>query len=156
MAKEIERKFLLSEIPSHLVPTEERMVYQNYLSVKKDEEIRIRLEEKNGERKCDVTYKRGNGLVREEVKFNISESMYFDLSSLIKENPIKKFRQFFQLGEHELMVDTYLETKEPLIVAEIEFESEEAANKFVPPSWFGQEVTDDHNFKNKNLWKKLQ
>jgi adenylate cyclase len=36
-------------------------------------------------------------------------------------------------------------------VAEVEFESAEAAAGFSPPAWLGREVTDDPVYKNKRL-----
>jgi CYTH domain-containing protein len=38
-----------------------------------------------------------------------------------------------------------------LSVAEVEFDTEEAADTFEPPAWFGREVTDDARFKNQRL-----
>lgn len=156
MATEIERKFIVSEIPKDIIPFEKKYVFQNYLSVKDKEEIRIRMQVEDGIKKYDITYKNGSGMVRDESKFRIGESIYYDLSEKIKEKPVKKYRQFYQINSQQIMVDTYLETKEPLIIAEIEFESEEDAEKFNPPNWFIKEVTYDDDFKNKNIWKKIQ
>ena len=38
-----------------------------------------------------------------------------------------------------------------LSVAEVEFATEDAADAFEPPAWFGREVTDDPRFKNQRL-----
>ena len=38
-----------------------------------------------------------------------------------------------------------------LMVAEVEFGSEDQADAFEPPEWFGAEVTDDARFKNQKL-----
>lgn len=156
LKQEIERKFIINEIPDGLVPYEEKMIHQNYLSVVKDEEIRLRMEVEDGTKTYDITYKKGTGLVRDEFQFPIQEDLYKDLLAKIKEKSIKKFRRFYWLGDHELMIDKYLEMKDDLVVAEIEFVSEEAANFFEVPEWFGKEITYDKNFKNKNLWKKIQ
>jgi CYTH domain-containing protein len=53
------------------------------------------------------------------------------------------------------MIDDFVNTKDPLLLAEVEFNTKEEAAEFIPPLWFGKEVTYDENFKNKNLWKKL-
>ena len=42
----------------------------------------------------------------------------------------------------------------PLIIAEVEFPTVEAANAFVPPEWFGEDVTEDPAYSNSNLSKK--
>jgi adenylate cyclase len=38
-----------------------------------------------------------------------------------------------------------------LVVAEIEFPSEEDAKAFQPPHWLGEEVTGDHRYMNETL-----
>lgn len=155
MSKEIERTFLIPEIPEQLIPFEIKTVSQNYLSVKKDEEIRISLEDELGYKIYKMSYKNGEGLSRGGVKFEITEATYRELSDKILEKPIVKFRQFYFLGEKQIMIDTFEDSLFPLKMAEVEFDSEEEANSFTPPEWFGLEVTYDENYKNKNLWKKL-
>ena len=39
----------------------------------------------------------------------------------------------------------------PLILAEVEFPSEEEANAFVPPEWFGKDVTFSGDYHNSAL-----
>jgi CYTH domain-containing protein len=36
-------------------------------------------------------------------------------------------------------------------VAEVEFSSIEAAESFIPPEWFREEITHDKSFKNQSL-----
>ena len=48
-------------------------------------------------------------------------------------------------------LDVYSGALTGLLVAEVEFGSEEAAGTFEPPAWFGTEVTDDARFKNQQL-----
>ena len=48
-------------------------------------------------------------------------------------------------------VDVYSGALTGLSVAEGEFGTEEAADAFEPPAWFGREVTDDARFKNQRL-----
>ena len=40
---------------------------------------------------------------------------------------------------------------EGLVVAEVEFDSETAAEAFAPPEWFGEDVTEDVRYKNQRL-----
>jgi adenylate cyclase len=51
----------------------------------------------------------------------------------------------------EIEVDVYQGELEGLIVAEIEFDSEEQARGFEPPDWLGDDVTGDERFLNENL-----
>ena len=48
-------------------------------------------------------------------------------------------------------LDVYTGDLEGLVVAEVEFDSEEAAEAFAPPEWFGEDVTDDVRYKNQRL-----
>lgn len=156
MTQDIERVFIVKEVPKDLIPFETKKVYQNYLSVSKDTEIRIRLQDENGVRKYDMAFKNGTGLTRVKENIKIKEVDYYNVSNKIDEKPLVKFRQFYPLGDGQVMIDQYLETSEQLMLAEVEFSSEEEAKTFVPPVWFGEEVTYNENFKNKNLWKKFQ
>ncbi len=36
-------------------------------------------------------------------------------------------------------------------MAEVEFDSEKKADEFVPPDWFGKEVTNEASYKNRSL-----
>lgn len=41
----------------------------------------------------------------------------------------------------------------PLLLAEVEFETEEEANNFTPPEWFGEDVTFSGKYHNNQLSK---
>ena len=51
----------------------------------------------------------------------------------------------------EIEVDVYAGDLEGLVVAEIEFPSEEEARALEPPEWLGEEVTGDHRYLNETL-----
>jgi CYTH domain-containing protein len=40
------------------------------------------------------------------------------------------------------------------VLAEVEFTSQEGSEKFQPPDWLGEEVTDDTRYKNQSLAQK--
>ena len=42
---------------------------------------------------------------------------------------------------------------EPLCYAEVEFDSVESAKSYVPPAWFGREVTEEVGYSNSDLSK---
>ena len=52
---------------------------------------------------------------------------------------------------YTIELDVYHGLLENLLVGEIEFESLMDAQSFVPPDWFGREVTEDERYKNKSL-----
>ena len=63
---------------------------------------------------------------------------------------ISKTRYLIPLGIEDLVaeVDVFEPPFAPLIMAEVEFESEEQANTFVAPNWFGEDVTFDGRYHN--------
>ena len=48
-------------------------------------------------------------------------------------------------------LDVYDGALAGLVVAEIEFDSEQAADAFSGPDWLGREVTEDSRYKNQRL-----
>lgn len=55
------------------------------------------------------------------------------------------------LDDDVVDVDVFLDDHAGLIVAEVEFDSDDAMAAFEPPDWFGREVTDDDAFTNAAL-----
>lgn len=55
------------------------------------------------------------------------------------------------LDSHTIELDVFHGYMEPLIMAEVEFDSEEDANSFTPPEWFGEEVTYNRAYHNVNM-----
>ena len=82
----------------------------------------------------------------------------------IKDNiPIIKARMYHEYNSHELEIEFYKGAAAKhlfglcgtCVVVEIEFDSEEDANNFKPPEWFDEDVTEDHRFKNKNIFRAI-
>lgn len=48
-------------------------------------------------------------------------------------------------------LDIYHGDLEGLIIVETEFKTEEQADSFIVPDWFGEEITENKRYKNKNL-----
>ena len=48
-------------------------------------------------------------------------------------------------------LDIFEGRHEGLRIVEVEFESEEQANRFAPPAWFGEDVTFDGRYHNSHL-----
>lgn len=158
MAKEIEKKYLITSIPSNLNVESEKEIHQTYLAIG-DEELRVRKTIKNGVEKHTLTIKRGGGLSRDEIETEITLSTYNQLLSSTIKTPLIKTRKTFKTtsGSFEYIaeIDIY-QNIEGLMVAEVEFPSETAAHNFIKPSWFEEDVTEDKTYKNQNLWNKIQ
>ena len=108
--------------------------------------VRIRKEDDN----YYMTYKGGGMMVREEYNLPLNEAAYTHLKEKADGNVISKIRYLIPLTEDHLVaeVDVFEAPFAPLIMAEVEFDSEAQAAAFVPPVWFGQEVTQDGRYHN--------
>jgi hypothetical protein len=99
--------------------------------------------------------KSGGGIEREEFEVKISKFMFDNMFSIIKDgSTITKYRLTAPRVLPRLELDIYYGKLDGLVILEHEFDTIEEANNFVIPSWIvGTEVTDDPQFKNKNLAK---
>lgn len=147
---EIEKKYLLTKIPFDLSSFEKKEISQGYLCT--SPVVRIR----KSNDKYTLTYK-GEGLMaREEYNLPLTKESYNQLSSKIDGILIEKTRYLIPL-ENNLTaeLDVFHGKLDSLMLVEVEFNSIEAANAFVPPSWFGEDVTFSNKYHNSNLSKKL-
>jgi CYTH domain-containing protein len=143
---EVERKFLVSELPD-LGGMDPDEIEQGYLAIGSEGEVRVR---RKGDRLL-LTAKRGSGLSRQEAEVEIDRERFDELWSLTDGRRLTKRRHVVPYGAHRIELDVYGGELEGLIVAEIEFVSEEEAKAFDPPSWLGEEVTGDHRYLNETL-----
>ena len=141
---EIERKFLIKE-KIDLSNLKYDDITQGYITV--DPEVRVR---KKGE-KYYLTSKSEGNLVRDEKEKEISAETYYSLMQDRNGDIVEKRRYYLPYGKYIIEIDKYCSHLNGLVVAEVEFDSEDEASAFVPPRWFGREVTYDKRFKNKNL-----
>lgn len=148
MNQEIERKFLVKEVPENLNKHPSTEIIQGYLAITEDgTEVRVR---KKGDGYF-LAVKNGFGLQRQEVEIDISRDQFEKLWSMTKGRGIEKVRFEIDYSGMKIELDIYKGILNGLIVAEVEFLSIDEARSFIPPDWFGREVTEDERFKNKNL-----
>ncbi len=182
---EIERKFLIHYLPFNPNEFEVRHITQGYISTDPVIRIRnesIVCPRKPGEARkelstildspiplaptaCEMRYTltcKGQGLmVREEINLPLSGDSYRRLLGKVEGRLIKKDRYIIPLDDDEpdsliCELDVFKGDLEPLIMAEIEFDSEAEAAVFEPPFWFGEEVTEDPRYQNSSLSKKQE
>jgi adenylate cyclase len=143
---EVERKFLVAEAPD-LGGTESDEIEQGYLAVGSEGEVRVR-------RKGDhlvLTAKRGSGIARDEAEIEIDRAAFERLWPLTEGRRLRKRRHVIPFDERKIELDVYEGALEGLLVAEIEFPSEDEARDFEPPDWIGEEVTGDARYLNETL-----
>ena len=148
---EIERKFLVSALPLDYKNYPHLHLEQGYLST--EPVLRIRKEDDT----YYFTYKSKGLLSREEYNLPLTKESYEHLKKKSDGILIVKTRYLIPyldsyLIELDLFEDSYL----GLILAEVEFSSEKEANSFQPPSWFGEDVTQQARYQNSNLSASLQ
>jgi CYTH domain-containing protein len=98
-----------------------------------------------------LTVKHGGGLLRVEEDIAVDPRRGEALYALTEGRRVEKRRHRIAYGGAMLEVDVFEGALAGLVVAEVEFADEAAARAFVPPAWFGREVTDDGAFKNRAL-----
>ena len=147
---EIERKFLIKNIPENLDSYAFHLIEQGYLCT--DPVVRVRRQDDD----YFLTYKGKGLLAREEYNLPLTRSGYEHLIKKADGNIIKKKRYLIPIEDTDLTIELDIFDKPfaPLIMSEVEFSSVEDANAFIAPDWFGEDVTNDPAYHNSNMSKK--
>ncbi|MGN0384699.1 MAG: CYTH domain-containing protein [Lachnospiraceae bacterium] len=161
---EIERKFTIKELPADLESYPFHVIEQAYLNT--DPVVRVRRENDT----FYLTYK-GKGLMaREEHNLPLNEASYYHLLEKADGNIISKKRYLIPLTDPKfsdtlnqppegysltIELDVFDAPFAPLVLAEVEFGSKNAAESFIAPDWFDEDVTYDPTFHNSFLSKKV-
>lgn len=158
---EIERKFLIQQLPANLKDYPSQTLEQAYLCT--EPVVRVRRSDDT----YTLTYKSKGLMSREEYNLPLTAESYEHLKAKADGNVIRKQRYRIPLEDaqegnagdvsgHGLTIelDVFAAPFEGLLLAEVEFESEEQANGFLPPDWFGEEVTWSTKYHNSTLSKK--
>ena len=147
---EIERKFLVKRDGAfHKYVTSSSHIAQGYMDVK-GATVRIRLRDD----KAYLTIKgpaTGNGLGRYEFETEIPMDDAHELMKLCMPGVVIKDRYLVKSGKHTVEVDEFFGDNEGLVMAEIEFESED--EEYEKPAFLGDEVTGDYHYYNKYMIK---
>lgn len=146
---EIERKYLVKNLPENYKEYPHRELEQGYLCT--DPVVRIR----KADNTYTLTYKGPGLMVREEHNLPLTAESYQHLRTKADGILIHKIRYNIPFQEkYTIELDIFLDELAPLQLAEVEFETEEEANAFVPPPWFGEDVTFSDKYHNSTLSRK--
>ena len=146
MGSEIERKFLC-EPDAQLLSGAGTQIWQGYLTISADSETRLR---RAGQRFW-LTTKRGKGLVRSEWEVELGAQQFDVMWPGTEGLRLTKVRYEVPVDGGECIVDVYSGRLAGLQVAEVEFESAQAAEAFDVPGWFGAEITGVAQYANQRL-----
>ena len=144
---EIERKFLISKLPENLSDYPFHQIEQGYLTT--NPVVRIRRQDDD----YILTYK-GNGMMaREEYNLPLNQASYEHLLTKVDGIVLTKQRFLIPLPGTSCTaeLDIFSGHYKGLMLVEVEFETEEQANAFVPPEWFGKDVTFSGEYQNSRL-----
>ena len=142
---EIERKFKILNLPA-LSEYKYHDIEQAYIN--DNPVIRVRKEDDT----YYMTYKGGGMLAREEYNLPLTKESYEHLREKVDGILIKKRRYKIPYQEkYTIELDVFEEELAPLLLAEVEFDTREEADVFVPPLWFGEDVTFSGKYQNSYL-----
>lgn len=152
---EIERKFLVKQVPDNLEQYKCKVIEQGYLC--KNPTVRIRKSNED----YILTYKSRMGVekssertakVLNEVEVPLTKEGYEHLKKKVDNNMIAKRRYLIPL-ENGLIaeLDIFEQQLKGLAVVEVEFKNEGEANAFCAPAWFGEDVSLDNRYTNGSL-----
>lgn len=143
---EIERKFLINKLPENIKEYPFHIIEQAYLCT--NPVVRVRRQDED----YILTYKGSGMMAREEYNLPLNKEAYEHLLTKADGAIISKKRYLIPLSEQlTIELDEFYKPMDDLLLAEVEFPSIEEANAFVPPEWFGEDVTFDAAYHNSTM-----
>ena len=147
MAKEIERKFLVSGTGWKAAAERSVSIHQCYLARTDSAAIRVRIVDDS---KAYLTIKSAvAGSTRDEFEYDIPVEDARHLVTLRTGLLLEKRRYYVPLAGAMWEVDVFEGAHEGLVIAELELAHADAA--FEHPDWLGDEVTGVHRYYNAYL-----
>lgn len=162
---EIERKFLVSQIPDNIKQYKCRFIEQAYLCT--NPVVRVRRDNDD----YYLTYKSKGFVAREEYNLPLTRESYAHLLAKADGNIITKKRYEIPIEYDYYMTDeicrsipghpSFLTIELDIfegkfagtVLAEVEFSSEEEAAAFNPPDWFAEDVSYSSEYHNSTMSK---
>ena len=151
---EIERKFLIKKdrLPDNLAQYPCHEIEQGYLCT--EPVVRIRRQDDE----YYLTYKSKGFMAREEYNLPLNKEAYKHLLAKADGIILTKKRYMIPVpGNDHLTIelDVFEDDLAPLLLAEVEFSSQEEAESYCPPDWFGEDVTFSVRYHNSTLSRGL-
>jgi adenylate cyclase len=146
--REIERKFLVKQLPEKLKRSRRCLIAQGYLATEPGgRHVRLRKRGKTS----SLTFKVGRGAHREEREVKLSAKQFAMLWPATVGRRLRKLRYEIPWRNLLIEIDIYRGRHSGLVVAEVEFPDRATCREFKPPSWFGREVTGEKRYSNVRL-----
>jgi len=146
--REIERKFLLKQLPERLKQARRCVIAQGYLAAEPGgRHVRLRKKGKT----ASLTFKVGRAAHREEREIKLSAKQFSALWPATVGRRLYKLRYEVPWKNFLIEIDIYRRKHKGLVVAEVEFPDRTAWRKFKAPAWLGREVTGNKRYSNVRL-----
>ena len=144
---EIEKKYLVDISTMPFKPTDYpfHVIEQAYLNT--NPVVRIRKSDND----YYLTYKGSGMMERTEFNLPLNKESYYHLLEKADGKIISKKRYLIPYESHTIELDIFEGDYTGLILAEVEFENRKAADNFIPPSWFINDVTFSKEYHNSTL-----
>jgi adenylate cyclase len=143
---ENELSFLVARMPA-LAPLKKKRIEQHYLSDGR-EPLRIRHTEGAHELTKKLTMEDGDLSRLEEITIPLTPEEYAMLKTHAKKS-LEKTRYYHPLpGGLTAEIDVFGGALDGLVMAEVEFPDEATRTAFVPPDWFGADVSQEEWSRN--------
>lgn len=145
---EFERKFLVKFHPDLVTGSKKVAIEQGFLSYR-PLEVRLRQTDRSH---FTMTIKgEGKDIFRSETEIEINDSQFRALWPLTAGRRILKTRHLIQHKETTIELDVFHGSNSGLVIAEVEFLSEDELKLFQAPEWFDKEITGDSGYHNLRL-----
>lgn len=145
---ECERKFLVASDTIVDEVGEGVALEQGYVALDGSTSVRVR---RIGGTEGVLTLKSGTGATRTEVEWAVDDAQFAALWPLTEGRRLVKTRHDVAVGTFIATLDVFGDGLEGLRLVEVEFDDDPTMQAFVPPPWFGREVTDDGRYTNAAL-----
>lgn len=145
---EIEKKFLVKELPANLEKYKSHKIKQAYISTFPT----LRLRQKDDE--YIFTFKGKGEIKKVEFEYPLSEEEFNNLWQKVETKKIEKTRYLIPLDNNlTAELDIYYGELSGFMNVEVEFDSLKQAEEFVAPSWFGDDISNERGYSNAEMSK---
>lgn len=155
---EIERKYRIGGFPGDAEGwplLKAAVVYQGYLATSPTVRIRETHTTYPEEKTTYILCFKGEGtLVRQEIELPLEAETFGQLQELLPAPMIRKDYRVYALPDGHRLECSLVDGNEPdgFYYAEVEFDSVEESEAFIPPAFLGPEATEDPAFSMSEYW----
>jgi CYTH domain-containing protein len=138
---EIEKRFLIKKLPNLHGLKFKRTIDVYFPEITDHARLRARHQGGVFEMTKKTRKNTNNGYIMEEQTINLLEDEFTFLASCSQRRIVKN-RYYYPYRNIVIEIDVFEDKLEGLMIAEIEFKSEEDLENFIAPDWLGKEINN--------------